>query len=101
MYLKKACIFGSVVASIVGWLGAGSSFAAPPDDLREAAKSVEEGVAATGETLTEDAAATGNVEVAAAIGVTTLVATGVMDIVDAFKHPSRVINMENLQQIGI
>ena len=39
MYLKNAYIYGSVVASLVGWIGSGSAFAATPDDLIEAAKS--------------------------------------------------------------
>ena len=39
MYLKKACIFGSVVAAIIGWIGTGNTFAASSDDLIEAAKS--------------------------------------------------------------
>ena len=41
MYLKKAFVSGSVVASVVGWIAAGSSFAASPNDLIEAAKSAD------------------------------------------------------------
>ena len=57
MYLKKAFISGSVVASVVGWIAAGSSFAASPDDLIEAAKSSD--LAILRSNLITDATASG------------------------------------------
>ena len=66
-----------------------------------AATGAVEGVLAAGGELTEETTATLGPEVGAIVGVGTLVAAGVMGIIDMFKHHHEKEVVANLPQLGV